>query len=47
MTNFSLGFGLGYSITHYLDFKTMFLFPTINNDSRIFGTGAGIEIRIE
>jgi hypothetical protein len=47
VTNLSLGFGLGYSITHYLDFKTMFLFPTINQDSRIFGTGAGVELRIE
>jgi hypothetical protein len=45
--NVSLGFGLGYSITHYLDFKGMFLFPTINNDSRVFGGGAGIQVRIE
>ncbi len=45
--NVSLGFGLGYQITHYLDFKSMFLFPTINNESRIFGFGAGIEVRIE
>lgn len=45
--NVSLGFGLGYAITHYLDFKAMFLFPTINNDSRVFGGGAGIEVRIE
>jgi hypothetical protein len=46
-TNVSLGFGLGYQITHYLDFKTMFLFPTINNESRVFGAGAGIQVRIE
>jgi hypothetical protein len=45
--NISLGFGLGYSITHYLDLKTMFLFPEINNDSGVFGAGVGIEIRIE
>ncbi len=45
--NVSLGFGLGYQITHYLDFKSMFLFPTINNESRIFGAGAGIQVRIE
>jgi hypothetical protein len=45
--NISLGLGLGYAITHYLDFKSMFLFPTINNESRIFGMGAGIEVRIE
>ena len=38
----SLGFGLGYQITHYLDFKTMFLFPELNQDSRIFGLGAGV-----
>jgi hypothetical protein len=43
----SLGFGLGYAITHYLDFKTMFLFPEINEDSRVFGLGAGVQIRIE
>jgi hypothetical protein len=47
VTNLSLGFGLGYSITHYLDFKTMFLFPTINHDSGVFGLGAGVELRIE
>jgi hypothetical protein len=45
--NVSLGFGLGYAITHYLDFKAMFLFPTLNNDSRVFGGSAGIEVRIE
>lgn len=43
----SMGFGLGYAITHYLDFKTMFLFPALNEDSRIFGVGAGVQIRIE
>jgi hypothetical protein len=42
-----MGFGLGYSITHYLDFKTMFLFPAINEDSRFYGVGAGVQIRIE
>jgi hypothetical protein len=47
VTHFSLGFGLGYSITHNLDFKTMFLFPEINNESGNFGAGAGIEVRIE
>jgi hypothetical protein len=46
-TDVSLGFGLGYSITHYLDFKALFLFPTINDESRVFGGGAGIEVRIE
>lgn len=43
----SFGFGFGYQITHYLDFKAMLLFPTINTDSRFFGGGAGIQIRIE
>jgi hypothetical protein len=43
----SMGFGLGYSITHWLDFKTMFLFPELNEDSRVFGAGAGVQIRIE
>jgi hypothetical protein len=43
----SMGFGLGYSITHWLDFKSMFLFPALNEDSRFFGVGAGVQIRIE
>ncbi len=47
VSNVSFGLGLGYQITHYLDFKTMLLFPAINNDSRIFGVGAGVQIRIE
>jgi hypothetical protein len=46
-TYVSLGFGFGYQITHYLDFKAMVLFPTLNSDSRFFGLGAGVEIRIE
>ncbi len=47
VTDISLGLGLGYQITHALDFKAMFLFPTINNESRDFGVGAGVEVRIE
>ncbi|MDP8998921.1 MAG: hypothetical protein M3O46_02295 [Myxococcota bacterium] len=43
----SLGFGFGYQITHYLDFKTMVLFPTLNYDTRVFGLGAGVGLRIE
>ncbi len=43
----SLGFGLGYEITHYLDFKAMVLFPALTRDDRSFGLGAGIELRIE
>ncbi|MGO9838789.1 MAG: hypothetical protein ACLP1X_31810 [Polyangiaceae bacterium] len=46
-TSVSLGFGLGYQITRFLDFKAMFLFPTINDDSRVFGAGAGLQVRIE
>jgi hypothetical protein len=42
----SLGFGLGYQITHYLDFKTMILFPDLADASRV-GVGAGVELRIE
>jgi hypothetical protein len=45
--NLSLGFGLGYSFTRFLDLKTMFLFPDINNDSGVFGAGVGIQVRIE
>jgi hypothetical protein len=46
-TSVSLGFGLGYEITRFLDFKAMFLFPTINDESRNFGAGAGLQVRIE
>jgi hypothetical protein len=46
-TNVSLGCGFGYSITHYLDFKAMVLFPQISPESRVFGAGAGIQVRIE
>ncbi len=43
----SLGFGLGYQITHAVDFKAMLLFPGVNIESRDFGAGAGFQIRIE
>ena len=43
----SLGFGFGYEITHYLDFKAMLLFPAVNDEPRLFGAGAGVQIRIE
>jgi hypothetical protein len=43
----SLGFGFGWQITHYLDFKAMVLFPTLDSESRFFGIGSGVEIRIE
>jgi hypothetical protein len=46
-TSVSLGLGLGYEITHALDLKGMFLFPDINDESRDFGLGAGIEVRVE
>jgi hypothetical protein len=46
-TDLSFGFGFGYEITHYLDFRAMLLFPTLNRETRIFGVGAGVEIRIE
>jgi hypothetical protein len=46
-TDVSLGLGLGYEITHAVDFKAMFLFPTLNNESATFGFGAGVQIRIE
>jgi hypothetical protein len=44
-SNFSLGFGLGYSITRFLDLKTMFLFSPPNGG--VFGAGVGIQVRIE
>jgi hypothetical protein len=46
-TDVSFGFGLGYQVTHAFDFKAMLLFPTVNNESRDFGVGAGVEVRIE
>jgi hypothetical protein len=48
-SDLSLGFGLGYQITHYLDFKTMVLLPYITDagSGPEFGVGAGVEIRIE
>jgi hypothetical protein len=46
-TNVSLGFGLGYQLTHSLDLKGMFLFPDINHESGDFGIGAGIQVRID
>jgi hypothetical protein len=48
-SDLSLGFGLGYQITHYLDFKTMVLLPYITDQGSgpEFGVGAGVQIRIE
>jgi len=48
-TDMALGFGLGYSITHALDLKTMFFMPGINHEegARNFGLGVGIQVRIE
>lgn len=48
-SDWSLGFGLGYEVTHALDFKTMLLMPGINHEegARNFGVGAGIQVRIE
>jgi hypothetical protein len=47
VADISLGFGLGYQISHALDFKTMFLFPDLNHASGDFGVGAGLQVRIE
>ncbi len=44
--DFSAGFGVGYQITSFLDFKTQFLVPAVGNPNN-FGVGAGIQIRIE
>jgi hypothetical protein len=48
-TDVALGFGLGYSITHALDLKTMFFMPGINHTegARNFGVGLGLQVRIE
>ena len=48
-TDWSFGFGLGYSITRALDLKAMMLMPGINHPegARNFGVGVGIQVRIE
>lgn len=48
-TDFELGFGLGYSITRTIDFKTMVLNRSLNhgNGVRDIGVGAGLQFRIE
>jgi hypothetical protein len=46
-TSVSLGFALGDALTRFIDFKAMFLFPHIDDGSRDFGVGAGLEVRIE
>lgn len=48
-TDWSLGFGLGYSITRALDLKTMVLMPGISHPegARNIGAGVGIQVRIE
>jgi hypothetical protein len=45
-----VGFGLGYSITSYLDLKTWLLFPQIEGAGGAgdrWGVGVGLQIRIE
>jgi hypothetical protein len=46
-TEVSLGIGIGYQITRAIDFKGSFLFPEINDDSRVFGFGVGLQFRVE
>jgi hypothetical protein len=48
-TVFPLGFGLGYQVTRYLDFKTQLLFPMLDSHGahEAWGLGAGIQVRIE
>ncbi|HEY8087211.1 MAG TPA: hypothetical protein VIF09_05190 [Polyangiaceae bacterium] len=47
VTDVSMGFAVGYQVARFVDLKTMFLFPALNQDSRAFGLGAGVQIRIE
>lgn len=48
-TDLELGFGLGYSITRSIDFKTTVLNRSLNNGNgvRDIGVGAGLQFRIE
>jgi len=47
VTEVSMGFGVGYQILRNLDFKSMFLFPALNQNTSLFGLGAGVQIRLE
>jgi hypothetical protein len=48
-THVPLGFGLGYSVTSALDFKTQILFRDVahGDNTGYWGFGAGLEVRIE
>ncbi len=48
-TDFLLGFGLGYQISRFADFKTDFIFPRINGPggARTFGTGVGLGLNFD
>jgi hypothetical protein len=48
-TEVPLGFGLGYTVTNALDFKTQMIFRDVANShhSGQWGVGAGLEVRIE
>ncbi len=43
----AIGIGLGYQITHAIDFKAMALFPIPDRDLENWGIGAGLQFRIE
>jgi hypothetical protein len=42
-----VGFGLGYQISHAIDFKAMALLPLPDRDFELLGVGVGLQIRIE
>jgi hypothetical protein len=46
-TSFVLGVGLGYQITHAIDFKAMALSTDLTRHIEDVGVGAGVQIRIE
>jgi hypothetical protein len=48
-TAVQLGVGLGYQIVRFVDLKTQFLFPDLNQTqgAATFGFGVGVEVRIE
>ncbi len=41
--DFMLGFGLGVSLTHYVDFQTQIYFPRLNDGAHWVGAGAGVQ----
>lgn len=44
-TTVPFGFGLGYSVSYDVDFKTWILFPNVKETTKTFGAGVGLQVR--